>query len=132
MEESTAQPARGFSHCCGVGWGGQECGKGMGTQVMDELVRSPSHLPGCALAFSAVAALAGQCEKLLPQNSCGQGLLGVIQPLIPLVPHPVLKPVRLVLPAHTGPGCLEAQQAFPKAQSTFQLLCPRGGISDLC
>lgn len=104
----------------------------MGTRVMDELVRSPSHLPGCALAFSAVAALAGQCERLLPQTSCGQGVLGVVQPLMPLAPHPVLKPVRAVLPAHTGPGSLEAQQVFPKAQSTFQLLCPRGGISDLC
>lgn len=87
MEESTAQPVCGFSHCSSVGWGGQECCKGMGTRLMDELVRSPSHFPGCALAFSAVPALAGKCGNLLPQNSCGQSLLGVIQPLIPLTPH---------------------------------------------
>lgn len=28
MEESTAQPVRGFAHCCGAGWGGQQCCKG--------------------------------------------------------------------------------------------------------
>lgn len=66
MEESAAPPSRGFSHCCGVGWGAQECCKGMGTRLMDELVRSTSHLPGCVLAFSVVAALAGKRGKLLP------------------------------------------------------------------
>lgn len=45
--------------------GAQEHCQGMGTRLRDELVRSPSRLPGCALTFSAAAAaLAGKCGNI--------------------------------------------------------------------
>lgn len=100
-----------LSHCSGVGWGAQERCKGMGTQLMDELVRSPSHLPGCALAFAAIAALAGKCGKFLSQKQLWARSAGGDTAPDPTdsSPAPVLKPVRLVLPGHTGSGSLEAQ-----------------------